>query len=425
MNRQIAFISEHASPLAQLGGVDSGGQNVYVAETAMQLAKSGFSIDIFTRWENPSMAQVIRWMPGIRVIHIKAGEVNQLPKEQLLPHIPEFREGMLDFILKEKKKYSLIHAHFFMSAVVAADLKKILNIPFIVTFHALGIIRRLFQGTRDSFPRERIDIEKRVVKEADCLVAECPQDKTDLVKHYQAHADKISVIPCGFNKNEFHPVDRAKARQLLKIHPEEKILLQLGRMVPRKGVDNVIRALSLLKKNGCSCRLIVVGGESEEANFDNDPEIKRLKEIAAFGDVSDMVTFVGRKNREQLKYYYSSADVFITTPWYEPFGITPLEAMACGVPVIGSNVGGIKFSVADGKTGFLVPPADPGALSEKVSLLINDAELREQMRKSSLERVNEIFTWKNVCDQLGELYNQVIDSTYAMQNMNYKIGKAV
>jgi D-inositol-3-phosphate glycosyltransferase len=425
MNKQIAFISEHASPLAALGGVDSGGQNVYVAETARQLAEMGFDVDIFTRWENPETPGIVRWQPGIRVIHVRAGRVDKLPKEELLKHMPQFRDDMVAFMLNERKKYSLIHAHFFMSAFVAADIKKILNIPFVVTFHALGIIRRIFQGAHDGFPPERIQIEKRITEEADCIIAECPQDKKDLVRYYHADPNKIVVIPCGFSNKEFYPVDKETARGTLNISPSEKILLQLGRMVQRKGVDNVIRSLAHLQRNGCDCKLIIVGGESAADYFDSDPEIQRLKYISAVEGVADNIVFAGRKSRDQLKFYYSAADIFITTPWYEPFGITPLEAMACGVPVIGSNVGGIKYSVADGKTGYLVPPNDPCALAEKVAALLNDSELRETMKINGLQRVNKMFTWRNVCNQLGDLYMNVADTAYAVKNIHYNIGKAV
>jgi D-inositol-3-phosphate glycosyltransferase len=425
MNRQIAFISEHASPLAMLGGVDSGGQNVYVAETAKQLAKMGFDVDIFTRWEDPQQPQIVRWLPGIRVIHVRAGKIATLPKENLLALMPEFRDEMLGFIVQKRMSYSLIHAHFFMSALVAADLKKILNIPFVVTFHALGIIRRIFQGTSDAFPPERIDIEKRIVKEADFMIGECPQDKTDLVKYYDANPARIAIIPCGFSSEEFYPVEKEAARKRLGLDTNEKILLQLGRMVPRKGVDNVIRAVALLKNKGCDCRLLVVGGEADTQYVDADPEINRLRQIAVSESVLDRITFAGRKNREELKYYYSSADIFITTPWYEPFGITPLEAMACRVPVIGSNVGGIKFSVADGETGFLVPPKDPEAVAEKAAILLNDDALLDSMKKNALKRVHMMFTWQNVCDQLKELYVNVAESAYRMKSINYKIRKAV
>jgi glycosyltransferase involved in cell wall biosynthesis len=261
------------------------------------------------------------------------------------------------------------------------------------------------------------------MRKADYIIAECPQDEADLIEHYDANPDRIIVIPCGFNTDEFYPVAKSTARSILRIAENERILLQLGRMVPRKGVENVIRALSLLKKDGCNCKLLVVGGESEVP--EDHPEMRRLRRIAEDGDVADRIVFTGRKDRYALKYYYSAADIFVTTPWYEPFGITPLEAMACGTPVIGANVGGIKFSVADGETGFLVPPADAGALADKISILLENEELCSKMKRNGFRRVNELFTWKKVCDQLNELYHHVIESVYTMKNVDFKFGKAV
>lgn len=407
MKRKIAFISEHASPLASLGGVDSGGQNVYVAELAKHLASAGHHVDIFTRWEDPKLPKIIEWENNIRVIHVKAGPVNLVPKEELLPFMRAFKEDIIQFITVEKISYNLIHANFFMSGLVAMWLKEALNIPFVITFHALGYVRQIHQGKSDKFPPERIQIEKQIVQNADAVIAECPQDKSDLIDYYNAPVEKITIIPCGFSAKEFYPVNREIACTLLGLQTDEKILLQLGRMVPRKGVDNVVRAIGRLKNTGEPYRLVVVGGETDDPNPMACPEIARLQKIAREEGVEDKVTFVGRKNREILKYYYCAADVFISTPWYEPFGITPLEAMACGTPVIGSNVGGIKYSVIDGKTGFLVPPNDPDALAAKIHLLTTNPALLLQMKKASKQRVKENFTWQKVALLVAELYQHI------------------
>jgi D-inositol-3-phosphate glycosyltransferase len=406
--KKVAFISEHASPLATLGGVDSGGQNVYVGELAKHLTVLGYKVDIYTRWDNSNLPQVIDWIPGVRVIHIKAGPVQVMEKEKLLPFIPEFAANMQGFIAKESEVYGLVHANFFMSAMVAMEIKKTYGIPFVVTFHALGMIRKIYQGDQDKFPAERIDIEKEIVRDADCIIAECPQDKEDLISYYDAPLDKITLIPCGFNPNEFYPLDKMLARLVLNLDQSEFIILQLGRMVPRKGVDNVIKALGKIKRTAVSIRLIVVGGESDQLDAVSNPEVARLQSIAEAEGVSEMVTFAGRKNRDVLKYYYASADLFITTPWYEPFGITPLEAMACGTPVIGSNVGGIKYSVENGKTGYLVPPKDPDALALRIFELMNDQPLLHKMKKSAIRRVNALFTWAKVSETLAGLYDRIL-----------------
>lgn len=409
MKRRIAFISEHASPLAALGGVDSGGQNVYVGELARHLAATGYQVDIFTRRDNTQLPEIVSWTSDVRIVHVNAGPAAQLEKEKLLPYMQEFIANMLAFINRETVHYRLIHANFFMSALVAAEIKQMLGIPFVVTFHALGSIRKIFQGEHDKFPAARIDIEKRVVAEADRIIAECPQDKEDLIQYYNAPVDKITVIPCGFSTQEFYPIDRFLARMILNIKSDEHIILQLGRMVPRKGVDNVIRALARVKKVSVPVRLIVVGGETDDVDPISNPEIARLQAIAAEEGVEESVTFAGRKSRDILKYYYAAADVFVTTPWYEPFGITPLEAMACGTPVIGANVGGVKYSVEDGKTGYMVPPNDPDCLAVKLYELLHDPALRKKMGENAIKRVNLHFTWAKVSQQMAAVYERILD----------------
>jgi len=294
-----------------------------------------------------------------------------------------------------------------MSGLVAMWIKEAINIPFVITFHALGYVRQIYQGKSDKFPPERIQIEREIVQNADAVIAECPQDKSDLIDYYHAPVEKITIIPCGFSSKEFYPISREIACTIVGLRTDEKILLQLGRMVPRKGVDNVVRSLGRLKNTGTAYRLVVVGGETDDPNPMACPEIARLQKIAREEGVEDKVTFVGRKNREMLKYYYCAADLFISTPWYEPFGITPLESMACGTPVIGANVGGIKYSVVDGKTGYLVPPNDPQELAQKVHSLITNPALHLQMRKASIQRVKENFTWQKVANLVSDLYKQI------------------
>ncbi len=408
MKKKIAFISEHASPLATLGGVDSGGQNVYVGELAKHLAQLGYDVDIFTRCDNEKLPAIVLWFRNVRIIHIKAGPQHFVEKERLLAFMSEFTENVEKFMTSENISYDLIHANFFMSALVAADLKQKLGIPFVVTFHALGAIRKIHQKDNDQFPAERQTIEKRVVDEADNILAECPQDREDLINHYRADSAKISIIPCGFSEQEFHPMDRQLARMVLNIETKDFVILQLGRMVKRKGVDNVIRALSRIRKTSLPVHLIIVGGEKDEVDFENNPEFARLARIAEDEGVREHITFAGRKKRDILKYYYAAADIFVTTPWYEPFGITPLEAMACGTPVIGSNVGGIKYSVEDGKTGALVPPEDPDALAGKLFELLQDQHRLEKMRHNAIRRVQFHFTWAKVADRVRALYDRIL-----------------
>ncbi|KQR67249.1 glycosyltransferase [Pedobacter sp. Leaf176] len=422
MKHSIAFISEHASPLALLGGADNGGQNVYVAELALQLAKQGYLVDIFTRRDHAGDAEVHPFAPGVRVILVTAGPARVIAKEELTPYMPSFRQEMEKFIRLNKLSYELIHANFFMSGLVAMELKERLDLPFVITFHALGHIRALHQGDMDKFPKERIDMERQIVKNADKIIAECPQDKSDLIEYYQAAPEKIVSIPCGFNPSQFYPVSKAESRALLGFDSNESLVLQLGRMVMRKGIDNLVEAFAALDHRSPK-RLVIVGGP--DTALEEDAEYKRLNQLTAKLGISDKVYFAGRKNREELSHFYSAADVFVTTPWYEPFGITPLESMACGTPVIGSRVGGIKHTVVDGKTGYLVDPKKPAELADKLNELLSNPGLLSEMSQKAIEHVNHYFTWEKVAEEMAKCYNSIRERKFAIQSQELNmIGSA-
>lgn len=399
---RIAMISEHASPLATIGSVDAGGQNVYVAHLARCLARAGHQVDVYTRRDSPLLPAVVDLRPGASVVHVDAGPASFVPKEQLLGHMPAFAH-VTERLMRSRQPYDLTHANFFMSGWVAHRLRETLGLPFVMTFHALGLVRLQHQKETDSFPVERLDIERRLAREADAIVAECPQDRSDLTQLYGASSRRLSVVPCGFDPAEFAPMPRSAARAALGLDPKEFTVLQLGRLVPRKGIDNVIRALALLPQT-VPARLLVVGGDSSDPAQSRCPELARLRRVANECGVADRVTFTGHRSRAELRQYYAAADVFATTPWYEPFGITPLESMACGTPVIGSAVGGIKYSVADGVTGFLVPPHDPAALAARLAFLQANPTLSRAMGRAGIHRARSMFTWERVADDLARLY---------------------
>jgi len=403
--RRIALVSEHASPLALAGSVDSGGQNVYVAHVARQLAARGHEVDVYTRRDDPLQPLIVHWQPGVRVIHVPAGPARYLPKEELLPCMAEFRTWMMRCFGGQDELYDAIHANFFMSAMAALPVARYYGIPLAVTFHALGKVRRLHQQEADRFPDSRFAIEEEIVREADCIVAECPQDRRDLIDLYGADPARIEIVPCGYDPAEMAPMDRLRARRALGWDEAGFRILQLGRMVPRKGVDDVIRALAALRgHHGVDARLAVVGGSSRDARQERTPEVARLKAVARDCGVLDRVDFVGRRNRLELREYYCASDVFATTPWYEPFGITPVEAMACARPVVGSRTGGIRYTVEDGRTGFLVPPRDPAALAARLAVLARDPALARRMGEAGARRAQRLFTWESVGRELDLLF---------------------
>jgi hypothetical protein len=407
---RIALVSDHASPLATLGGIDSGGQNLYVAHVAQQLGRLGFAVDVFTRRDNPLQRRTVEWLPNVRVVHVDAGPPCFVPKERLLAHMSEFGEGMLARAARRELRYDLVHANFFMSGVAGEHAAKAWRAPLVMTFHALGEVRRRCQGEADAFPVERLAIERGLLARADRTIAECPQDREDMLTYYGADPARISIVPCGYDPAELFPVDRRIARAELGWDAREFVVLQLGRIVPRKGIENVIRGMALLGQTApeLAARLVIVGGNSDEPSPEATPEIGRLAGIARELGIADRVRFLGRRRRHALRAIYSAADVFVTTPWYEPFGITPLEAMACGTPVIGSAVGGIKHTIEDGESGLLVPPEDPAALAAAIAKLAREPVRRAALARQGLRRVHA-YTWNGVAEAIVDVYSGALD----------------
>jgi hypothetical protein len=411
--RRIAFLSEHASPLALLGGADAGGQNVYVDEVARGLGRLGCRVDVFTRREAADAPLVVPWAEGVRVVNLPAGPPRVLPKDDLWPHVPAFRDALSVFAGRESARYDLLHGNFWMSGWAACEIGAATAAPVVQIFHATGKTKLREQGAADTSPGDRIAVELEVVRRADTLIAQCPAEEQELIDDYAAPPAKVAVIPSAVDTERFRPEDHTEARRLLGLPPDEPIVVYVGRMLPRKDVRNVVRALAELKRQLVPGErlplLLLVGGDTNEPDEATTPEIGALRRLAADLGVADRVRFLGRRQPDELRWCYAAGDVAVTTPWYEPFGLTPLEAMACGRPVVGSAVGGITFTIADGETGLLVPPRDPAALAANLRLLLADSALRQRMGRAARSRVEHLFTWNIVADRTAVLYERVLN----------------
>jgi D-inositol-3-phosphate glycosyltransferase len=419
MTRRMAMISEHASPVALLGGVDAGGQNVYVDAVSRGLVTHGYETDVFTVRGELEQPRIVAWADGIRVIEMPVDAGAPLPKDALWPHMPAFRNAINDFARRDGAQYDLIHGNFWMSGWVAAELGLRWRTPTVQIFHATGVTKLREQGTADTSPAGRIEVEKAVVRAVDRLIAQCPAERDELLADYRARADQIALIPSAVDTERFRPVDKSAARQTLEIDPTTEMIVYVGRIVPRKDVRNVIHALARLTVRRLAAGiatmpvLFIVGGETERPDPIATPEIGVLRALAAELGVLDQVRFAGRRQPDELHLWYSAADVAVTTPWYEPFGLTPLEAMACGVPVIGSRVGGIAFTIADDETGFLVPPRDPEALCARLAEILRDPARRKRMGHTGRARVLGSFTWQQVAMRTAALYDDLLSARAA------------
>ena len=394
---RIAMVSEHASPLATIGQVDAGGQNVHVAALSAALVRSGHDVTVFTRRDSPSLPKDVVTSDGYRVVHVQAGPATTMPKDDLLPYMHQFGRELAGHWREDR--YDVAHAHFWMSGVATMWAASALGVPALQTFHALGSVKRRYQGSHDTSPRGRIAIETRLAHAVDRVVATCSDEVVELTA-MGAPSPRISIVPCGVDLERFTPHGPAAARQL----PLRR-LLTVGRLVERKGVDDAIRALAHVPDT----ELLVAGGPAREL-LDDDPEAQRLRRVALRAGVADRVVLLGRVSREDMPALLRSADAVVATPWYEPFGIAPIEAMACGRPVVASAVGGMLDSVLDGVTGALVPARDPRLLGERLRGLLDDPQQCSRLGAAGARRAQLLYGWDRIARSTAAIYQAVAGS---------------
>lgn len=400
---RIAMVSEHASPLAALGGVDAGGQNVHVAALATELARRGHEVLVYTRREDEVTPERVGLAPGATVVQVPAGPATVLPKDELLRHMDDFGDRMAED-WRRSGRPDVVHAHFWMSGLAALRARRAVPVPVVQTFHALGTVKRRHQGAADPSPPDRIELESQLVRSVDRVIATCNDEVTELAA-MGGPLDHVRVVPCGVDTAAFHPGEPGDGP--FHAAPGSGRLLVVGRMVPRKGFDTVIEALAVLRENWPDAELVIAGGPPA-ADLAADDEAQRLLDIARSCGVAEAVRLVGRLPHEQMPGLYRACDVVLAAPWYEPFGITPLEAAACGRPLVGSAVGGLLDSVVDGETGRLVPPRDPATLASAVAEVLADPGRAARWGAQARHRALERFDWTVVAAATEQVLEDVV-----------------
>lgn len=390
---RVDLVSEHASPLAALGGVDSGGQNVHVAELARGMARAGHEVVVHTRRDAPELPTRIEAVPGVTVEHVVAGPPRPIPKDELLPHMAEFGSRLAELWTAEPP--DVVHAHFWMSGLAARRGLSGLSVPLLQTFHALGRVKRRHQGSKDPSPAEREVLESELARAVDLVVATC-SDEVDELGEMGVSPDRTAVVPCGIDLEKFVP------RGVPRPRGDRNRVLSIGRIVERKGIDTVIEALA-----GVPDTELLIAGGPDHAQWSTDPEVERLSRCADEAGVADRVRFLGPIAHDEAPALYRSADVVVSVPWYEPFGTVPLEAMACGVPVIVTSVGGHRDTVLDGGTGVLVPPRDSSELARGIRELLRDPRRCAAMGAAGVRRVRARYGWDRLVRETEAVYHRV------------------
>ncbi|OGO04704.1 MAG: hypothetical protein A2Y73_01265 [Chloroflexi bacterium RBG_13_56_8] len=407
------MLSMHTSPLAALGGKETGGMNVYVRELSHTLCSRGWHVDTFTRAQDPSAPQV-QPQPetGCRTIHIPAGPLERVDRRELYQYLPEFVRGVQSFCAENGASYDLIHSHYWLSGWAARELRRLWNVPVVQMFHTLGRMKELVaNGADQQEDSNRAQVEQEIMDFADRIVAATPLDRQQMLDLYSVAEAKIAVIPCGINLNLFRPINEQIAREKLGLPDGRRLLLFVGRLDPVKGLDVLLKAMCELTRRLKPYRakdlsLAVIGGDREShlEAMTSYPEC--LQEIRQELGLEDLVIFVGSRAQEDLPYYYSAAAACVMPSLYESFGMVALEAMACGTPVIASRVGGLTFTVRDGETGFLVPEGNPEALAEKLELVLRDNCLRQRLGHRAAQ-VARSYSWDVVADEIEQLYAEL------------------
>ena len=397
---RVAMLSMHTSPLAPLGGRETGGMNVYVREISEQLAAIGVHVDVFTRRTSPDGPAVETLAPGASVVSITAGPAERIEKEELLPLTAEFARGVEEFARAEGHTYDLIHSHYWLSAVAGEELAIAWGVPHVAMFHTLAEVK-LRARASEREPEVRRQAERRLVRSVDRIVAATKHERQLLRQIYGVSADRVEVSPLGVNLSRFHSRDRVEARRALNLDLDTHVLLAVGRIEPLKGLDILIEAIALMTERE-RVVLLIVGGDDRAA-----PQIARLGAQAAEAGVGDRVRFVGAVPHEQLSAYYNAADVVVVPSFYESFGLVAVEAMASGVPVVASRVGGLASTVVDGRTGYLVPWRCPDPFAEKLDLLLENPSLRHALGAAAADSMLA-YEWSTVAAKLRELYAVVL-----------------
>ncbi|TYQ26265.1 glycosyltransferase [Pseudanabaena sp. UWO310] len=417
LNRQaIALISDHADPAAEIGLEEAGGQNVYVRHVGENLAKLGWQVDMFTRKVNPDDDDIVQHSPYCRTIRLKAGKQSYIPRDKLLEHMPEFVQSFQAFQASQGLHYPLIHTNYWLSAWVGLELQKTSSVQVLHTYHSLGVVK--YQSVNQpSIADMRMQIEREILERANCIVATSPQEAEILRSQVSAYG-RIEMIPCGTDTSNFRLMSKTDARKQLQLSLQEQIILYVGRFDPRKGIETLVRAFALLKEQSDKkLRLIIVGGSSP--HMPDGVERARIEHLVLELGLYEDVMFAGQIGHDILPLYYTSADICVIPSHYEPFGLVAIEAMACGTPVVASDVGGLKFTIIPEQTGLLVPPQDTLAFANGMYRILFDELWARKMRKQASANVNQRFTWGGVAIQLSELYRHILAQSIMHEQSRY------
>ena len=384
------------------------------------MSRQGWQVDMFTRCSDANQEKIVEHNANCRTIRLTAGPEEFVARQKIFNYLPEFVEAFFDYQHQQKTIYPIVHTNYWLSAWVGMAIKQRQSLQHLHTYHSLGAVKYRSINTIPLIAKTRLRVEKECLETADMIIATSPQEQEHM-RSLVSPKGNIMVIPCGTNIDCFGSVDREAGRAKIGVDSQAKLVMYAGRFDERKGIETLVRAFARDEvKNHQNAKLMIVGGSTPGKK--DGIERNRIGEIVEELGIADRTEFTGRVKHEDLAYYYAAADVCVVPSHYEPFGLVAIEAMASRTPVIASNVGGLKFSVADYKTGLLVPPQDDVAFAKAIDSILSDREWREELGENARKRVEAKFSWNGVAAQLDRQYLTELNNLCANLGLLKSVG---
>jgi glycosyltransferase involved in cell wall biosynthesis len=417
--KHIALISVHGDPAIDIGKEEAGGQNVYVRQVGEALAERGWQVDMFTRKASATQETVVEHGPNCRTIRLVAGPEDFVPRDEIFKYLPDFVTQLRKFQLANNIQYQIVHTNYWLSSWVGMELKKVQPIQLVHTYHSLGAVKYKSISDIPPIANTRLEVEKTCLETADCIVATSPQEQEHM-RSLVSQQGNIEIIPCGTDIKRFGSVSPAKARLRLGLPKHSLVVMYVGRFDQRKGIETLVRAMSRSILPGLADVRLIIAGGSTPGNSDGI-ERDRIEKIVDELGMRDYTMFPGQVDHETLKHYLAAANVCVVPSHYEPFGLVAIEAMASGTPVVASNVGGLKYTVVNEKTGLLCPPKDDQAFAEAIDRILSRPHWRVELGKAARRRVETHFTWPGVASQLDRLYSSMLAESLTASNQEVAV----
>ena len=401
---RVAIVALHTSPMDPPGAGDAGGMNVEIRSVAERLSARGVAVDIFTRCSGRPVPEIDRVAPLARVIQVQAGPCAPVAKGHLEALVPGFGEALLR--AADPEGYHVVHAHYWLSVPAASAAAAHWDAPLVVSFHTLAEVKNRVLAAGDvPEPLARVAGEHEAVRNADLVLAPTPSEAAHLIDLYGADPGRVRVVAPGVDHAVFSPRDRELARRRLGLG-DEPVVLFLGRLQPLKGADVAIRAFADARVRFpaiADARLLMVGGPSGP---DGDVTVRRLRDLTNEAGLDDRVEFLGPRDHEDLPWLYSAADVLVMPSRSESFGLTALEAQACGLPVVASDIGGLHHLVRHDVSGRLVASHDPAAFADAIGIVLGVEGSRRRLALGARANAGR-FSWDRTTDALLAVYSEL------------------